>query len=186
MAKARKARHGGHESDMQKAVLRYLGSKRSAREIHLAGCIFDVVSYDKSRKVFKLVECKPATRPSSIGRTFGQVASYYATVVDGGYQFVEAVSRKLQLSFDRLMQATHDATEIHVEFYVALTHEACLKLPLLRSLKQLLPQVGIIRVKPGGACRGNLLVSGKKDKALSTAKPITIRILGTNSVGRQG
>lgn len=147
--------------------------------------MFDIVSYDKKRKIFKLVECKLATRPSSIGRTFGQLASYYAAVDDDGYAFVTALSKKLPLSFDHLMQATHSATEIHVEFYVALTHEACLNLPLLESLKRLLPQVGIIRVKPGGECRSYLVKDGQSYKALSPAKPMTIRIHGVNDVGRR-
>jgi hypothetical protein len=167
------------ESDMAQAVSRYLGKGRSTREVKVGGCRFDIVSYDTKKEIFKLVECKLATRPSSIGRTFGQLAAYYAAVADRGYEFVTALSEKLHLSFDHLMQATHGATKIHVEFYVALTHEACLNLPLLESLKRLLPKVGIIRVKPGGKCRGSLLKGGEKYKALSPAKAMTIRIHGT-------
>jgi hypothetical protein len=165
------------ESEMAMAVTRYLGgSKRTTREVRVSGCIFDVVAYDKEKRLFKLVECKLATSPTSIGRTFGQLASYHAAVMDQGYAFVTAVSRRLPLSFHRLMEATNNATKIQVAFYVALTQKACLNLRLLKSLKSLLPSVGIIRVKPDGHCRGYLLRDGKRDDSISSAKAITIKI----------
>jgi hypothetical protein len=110
--------------------------------------------------------------------TFGQVAAYYAVVVDQGYHFVDTFSKKVEprLRFGRLLEAT-EGNQIRVEFYVALTDEACERVDLLRSVKRLLPDVGIIRVKADGRCRDHVHEHGKGDYELAHAKPMLIKIL---------
>lgn len=165
------------EDDMEKGVVRYLKcSGPTVRQVSLQGCRFDVVSYDRKKNIFKLVECKLAKGTTAIGRTFGQLASYHATMQNHGRAFVNAASRELGLDYDHLMDATHSATEIRVSFYVALTDSACRNRNLLDSMKALLPSIGIIRVNPSCHCRAYLLKHGKSDKRICSARPITIRV----------
>jgi hypothetical protein len=163
-----------NEAEMAEAVARHLG--RSAREVKVEDCIFDVIGYDKKNRLFKLVECKLGSQAANIGHAFGQVAAYYAVVADRGFEFVNALSKKLPLSFARLMEATENARRIRVGFYVALTDEACKRVDLIRSVKLLLPIVGVIRVKPDGKCRESLWHKGKRDSKLAKATPTVIKI----------
>ncbi len=163
------------EAQMAEAVAGHL--RRSAREIKVRDCIFDVVAYDKEKRLFKLVECKLGSQATRVGRTFGQVAAYYAVVAARGFDLVNALSKKLPLSFARLMEATEDGRRIRVAFYVALTDKACKRVDLLRAIKRLLPSVGIIRVKPNGQCRNYIRDRKGKDFRLAEARPTTIRIL---------
>ena len=167
------------EAQMAEAVARHL--RRSAREVRVEDCIFDVVAYDKQNKLFKLVECKLGGQAANIGHAFGQVAAYYAVVTDRGFEFVNALSKKLPLSFARLMEATENARRIRVAFYVALTDEACKRVDLIRSVKLLLPNVGVIRVKPDGKCRSYLWDRGKRDYELAEAQPTVVQILPRNA-----
>lgn len=160
---------------MAEAVARYLRS--AAREVTVDGYRFDVVAYDKRERLFKLVECKRGSRSTSIGRAFGQLVAYYAVVSSRGFDFVNAVSKKMRLSFKRLMEATNGARRIRVAFHVALTDEGCKRIQLLRTIKELLPQVGIIRVKGNGHCRNYILDGRKKDYKLAEAAPTVIRVL---------
>jgi hypothetical protein len=161
---------------MAEAVARQL--KNAAREVKVGDCIFDVVAYDKGQRLFRLVECKLGSKAASIGHAFGQVAAYYAVVVDQGYHFVDTFSKKVEprLRFGRLLEAT-EGKQIRVEFYVALTDEACERVDLLRSVKRLLPDVGIIRVKADGRCRDHVHEHGKGDYELAQARPMLIKIL---------
>lgn len=163
------------ESQMAEAVARHL--RRAAREIKVGDCIFDVVAYDKHRKVFSLVECKLGSKTATMGHAFGQIAAYYAIVAERGFDLVNALSKKLPLSFRRLMEATDNGRRIQVRFYVALTDRACRRVTLIRSLKRLLPIVGIIRVKPDGKCREYLRLNGQKETKLAKARPTVIEIL---------
>jgi len=164
------------EVQMAEAVARQL--KNAAREVKVGDCIFDVVAYDKGQRLFRLVECKLGSKAASIGHAFGQVAAYYAVVVDQGYHFVDTLSKKVEprLRFGRLLEAT-EGKQIRVEFYVALTDEACERVDLLRSVKRLLPDVGIIRVKADGRCRDHVHEHGKGDYELAQARPMLIKIL---------
>jgi len=164
------------EVQMAEAVARQL--KNAAREVKVGDCIFDVVAYDKGQRLFRLVECKLGSKAASIGHAFGQVAAYYAVVVDQGYHFVDTFSKKVEprLRFGRLLEAT-EGKQIRVEFYVALTDEACERVDLLRSVKRLLPDVGIIRVKADGRCRDHVHEHGKGDYELAQARPMLIKIL---------
>lgn len=163
------------ESEMAAAVARYL--RPAAREVAVDGHRFDIVAYDKRRKLFKLVECKRGSRATSIGRAFGQLVAYNALVSTHGSDFVLAAARKLHLSPRRLMESTEWARRIRVAFYVALTDDACKQVELLHSIKQLLPQVGIIRVKRDGHCRNFIRDNGEKNYKLTEASPIIVRIL---------
>ena len=164
------------EVQTAEAVARQL--KNAAREVKVGDCIFDVVAYDKGQRLFRLVECKLGSKAASIGHAFGQVAAYYAVVVDQGYHFVDTLSKKVEprLRFGRLLEAT-EGKQIRVEFYVALTDEACERVDLLRSVKRLLPDVGIIRVKADGRCRDHVHEHGKGDYELAQARPMLIKIL---------
>ena len=67
------------------------------------------------------------------------------------------------------MEATDNYRRIRIAFYVALTEKACKRVDLLRSMKKLLPDVGIIRVKPDGHCRHYLWIG--KDKVVKLSQP---------------
>jgi len=146
---------------------------------------FDVVAYDKQEKLFRLVECKLGSKATSVGHAFGQVAAYYAVLAARGRDFLNAFSRKVPLRYERLMEATNENRRIRVAFYVALTDEACKRVDLIRSVKRLLPTVGIIRVKPDGKCREFLRERGQKNHKLAEALPVMVEILRGNSVNKK-
>ncbi len=179
MARKKKRREFKSESEMADAVRRFVGGRHAAREVRIKGGIFDVVGYNKKQKLFSVVECKLSRSSRNIGRTFGQVAAYYAVIAAQGSEFLDVAGKRLGLSFRRLMEATDQNRKLRVAFYVGLTHGACRSYELLKGLKKLLPQVGIIRVKPGGKCRSYLLRrDGSVDRKLPKAKPLIIPLLG--------
>ncbi len=75
------------------------------------------------------------------------------------------------------MEATDNYRSIRIAFYIALTDRACKRADLLRSMKKLLPDVGIIRVKPDGHCRHYLRIGKDKEDKLSKPRPVVIEIL---------
>jgi hypothetical protein len=158
---------------------------KSAREIRVGDCVFDVVAYDKQEKLFRLVECKRGSQATSIGHAFGQIAAYWALLADKGQDFLDAFSRKVSLRFHRLMEATDGARRFRVAFYVALTDEACQRVDLLRSLKRLLPDVGVIRVKRDGKCRDYVRDRGRKDFKLALAQPTVVKISSKRSASQK-
>jgi hypothetical protein len=166
------------ESKMSQAVACTLG-KYAAREVRVGECIFDVVAYNKKDMSFRLIECKLSRKAAGIGQAFGQLAAYSATVATRGREFLNAYSKKLvtPMHLGRWMEATDDYRSIKLEFYVALTDRACNRLDLLRPMKKILPDVGIIRVKPDGYCRFYLRVKEQKETTLAQAKIVTIKIL---------
>jgi len=58
-----------------------------------------------------------------------------------------------------------------------LTDAACEKIELIRSIKRLLPGVGIVRVKANHKCRHYIKCNGRKDRKLAEANPTTVEIL---------
>jgi hypothetical protein len=166
------------ESHMSQAVARDLG-KYAAREVKVGDCKFDVVAYNKEEKLFRLVECKKTNKASGIGHAFGQVAAYHATIATHGVQFLDAYSKKIPnpMRLTRWMEATDNYRRIRIAFSVALTEEACQRIDLLSAMKKLLPDVGIIRVKPDGRCRPYVRVGKDKDDKLTKARPVVIEIL---------
>lgn len=166
------------EFQMSQAVACNLG-KYAVREVKVGDCIFDVVAYNKKEKLFRVVESKRSRKASGIGHAFGQVAAYSGTIAARGRDFVIAYSKRLTVPMHqgRWMEATDDYRRIRVAFYVALTDKACKRVDLLRSMKKLLPDVGIIRVKPDGYCRFYLRIGKKKDEKVSESRPVVIEIL---------
>ncbi|HEV2489999.1 MAG TPA: hypothetical protein VGT03_09345 [Candidatus Acidoferrales bacterium] len=164
---------------MSRKVARWLKSAKglAAREISLGGSRFDVVAYDKKNRVFKIVECKLATRPVSIGKTFGQLASYSGTLSKRGYDFVNAASKRLaRMSFNTWMEATHGGKYIRVETFVALREKALKDVEFLREIRKYLPYVGIIRYCRNGDCRKSIWIDGKRDYDLPKAKTRKIKL----------
>jgi hypothetical protein len=173
------------ESDMSQAVACTLG-KYAAREVRVRGCIFDVVAYNKKEKSFTLVESKRSKKLTGIGHAFGQLAAYSAMIATQGPQFLAAYHKKLTvpMHIDEWMRATDNYRRFKVEFYVALTDAACKQVPLLRSMKKILPDVGIIRVKSDGKCRRDIRLSGnKRDSELCHANTTTIKIFRNQQSG---
>jgi len=167
------------EKTMTVNVAKWLKSKKglAAREISVGGNRFDVVAYDKKRRVFKVVECKLAKRKTSVGKTFGQLVSYTDALSRSGYDFVNRASQKLgQLDFNTWMEATSGGKKIRVECFVALRAEALKDFDFLQSIRKQVPYVGIIRYKKNGECRNDLLIKGKHNSTLSRAKMFTIRL----------
>jgi len=162
------------EKQMAKAVERFLGN--SVLEIKVGGCLFDVVAYDRQKKLFKVVECKLATHASSIGKTFGQVVGYCAVVTHRGFDFLNAFNKKRPLPLGDLAEIVR-AKRAYVEFYVALTEEACKQAVLLRNIKRLLEKVGILRVKGDGSVRANIKYDRKRDAELGMARALRVRIV---------
>jgi hypothetical protein len=166
------------ESHMSQAVACTLG-KYAAREIRVGDCIFDVVAYNKREKSFRLVECKQSRKASGIGQAFGQLAAYSATIAARGREFLIAYSKKLPVPMHqgRWMEATDDYRRISVAFYVALTEKACKRIDLLRAMKEILPDVGIIRVKPDGYCRKYLRIGKQKNFEVCQSHTMKVKIL---------
>jgi hypothetical protein len=175
--RARRPKSVKSESDMSQPVACYLG-KYAAREVKVGDCKFDVVAYNKKEKLFKLVESKKSHKVTGIGHAFGQIAVYSATIASqGGRPFLKAYSKKVPMHIEEWMRATDDYRRFKVEFYVALTAQACEHRILLQSMKNILPKVGIIRVKPNCQCRKCIVIGGKKDYELCRAETTTVKIL---------
>ncbi len=97
------------EFEMSQAVAHLLG-KYAARELRVAGCIFDVVAFDKKELSFTVVECKLSRKTTGIGKAFGQLAAYSATIATQVDKFLDAYSKKVptQIHLGRWMEATED------------------------------------------------------------------------------
>ena len=167
------------EADMAEAVARRF--KNSAREVRVGNCIFDVVAYDKQQKLFTVIECKLGGDVTSIGHAFGQISAYYAVLSALGRDFINAFTKKVPLRYERMMEATNENRQLRVAFSVALTQKACTRIELIRSVKHLLPAVGIVRVKPDGSCRDYLRLNGKKDLKVAKAVPAIVEIIRERS-----
>lgn len=166
------------EKDMARAVEQHFNN--STRELRVGPCILDVTAYDKQRRVFSVIECKLGSDIRSIGQAFGQISAYYAALSALGRDFINEFTKRVPLRYDRVMEATRD-NKLQVAFYVALTDAACEKIELIRSIKRLLPGVGIVRVKLSRKCRHNLKCNGRKDYKLAAATPTTLEILQRRS-----
>jgi hypothetical protein len=167
------------EKTMTKSVARWLKSGKglAATEISLGGSRFDVVAYDKKRRIFKVVECKLTKRKAGIGKTFGQMVSYTGVLSNRGYDFVNAASKKFKkLSFNTWMEATSNGRKIEVEYFVALRKEALADVEFLYSIRKQVPGVGIIRYCGASGCRNNIWVRGRRDYDLPRARTHTIRL----------
>jgi hypothetical protein len=170
-----------NEHKMAEAVAGHL--KNSAREVRVGSCIFDVVAYDKNEKLFSIIECKLGSHVTNIGHAFGQISAYYAVLSVLGRDFIDAFTKKVPLRYERMMEATDGNRRMRTAFYIALTDVACEEVDLIRSMKHLLPNVGIIRVKDDGRCRRHLKVNGKRDLKLAEAVPTFVEIIRQNREG---
>src|ERR1700722_13686240 len=94
------------ESQMSQAVAHALG-KYAAREVRVAGCIFDVVAFNKKELSFTVVECKLSRKTTGIGQAFGQLAAYSATIATQVDRFLDAYSKKVpaQIHLGRWIEA---------------------------------------------------------------------------------
>jgi hypothetical protein len=163
-----------NEREMAKVVASRF--PKSALEVKVGACIFDIVAYEGKNRIFKIIECKLGTHVTTIGHAFGQISVYTAVLSSFERQFMDAFTSKSPLRYERLMEATKDNTRLSVAFYVALTNGACRHLNVIRSLKHVLPNVGIIRVKDDGQCRSYLRDRGKADSKIAKATPVAINI----------
>lgn len=143
------------EADMTDAVTRHLRRKGKVsvwREVKLEGGRLDLVAYDKTAKVFKIVECKMHSSPRNAAQTFGQAAMYSSLLSKQASKFLDAVSKKEPpMKYTRWIEATDGGREIRVEFFVALLDKAT-KRPEFSDLRKKFPEIGIFRVKPDGYC----------------------------------
>jgi hypothetical protein len=177
-----------NEEFMETAVSKWLrkGSVVVARQIPLANVRLDVVAYDKNTGVFKVVECKPTTSHTTVGKTFGQISVYLNKIQSQPDEFVDAVSEKLTMRFRRWMEATAGGHRIRVEMYVALPHEALHDVSSLRNLKKQYPEIGVIRFKKDGTCKSFVREHQKPNHELtrSEAKVIPLEGRWSNPVAR--
>lgn len=165
------------ESDMAKAVKRYLLRARSGTEVksHLATTElelksgrFDVVGYNKLQRTFVLIECKLGENSTSIGHAFGQILTYKYLLSKHGYEFLEKFDEKLKkegsyLNISDIYPALKKG-EVSFRFYVALTHQACKNYRLIRSVRDSIKtKVGIIRVRDNDSCALHLHTEGSKE-----------------------
>lgn len=72
------------------------------------------------------------------------------------------------------MEATDWNRRIRLAFYAALTDEAATHIEHIRSLKEHMPTIGIVRVKVNGKIRDHLHIDGKDDSGLAQAIPATV------------
>lgn len=163
------------EAQMSEAVAGHF--KNSVREVRVGNCILDVAAYDKEQGLFSVIECKLGNDVTTIGHAFGQISVYHAEISARDQDFLDAYTDRVHLRWGRLMEATDWNRRIRVSFYVALTDEACIHVELIRSLKERMPTVGIVRVKANGKCRDHLHSEGKDDSGLAQAIPVVIDIL---------
>ena len=166
---------------MESAVAAHL--QRTARQVTLEGCRFDVVAYDKETQLFTIVECKRGRKAVDVGHAFGQISAYYALLARRGRVFVDKVGNKLpRMRYGRWIEATHRDRYIKVAFYVALRDRACEEqADVIRAVKNLLTDVGVIRVKADGQCRDYLKNGNQNDYRTAHARPMKIKLLQRRS-----
>lgn len=140
----------------------------------------DLVAYDKKRGVFWVVECKPARTEVEISKAFAQARVYRSMIERSPDEFVDSASDgKLEMRFQRLMEATDRAIRIRVEFYVALKEKTCGNVSWIRNFKGQYPEIGVIRYKQNGTCRSYLrYANNRHDSELARAITVTIPIKG--------
>jgi hypothetical protein len=163
---------------MVKALLHHFnkGKVIAGSEVKLARCRFDVVAYDKNNKLFRIIECKLHSRPVSVGKTFGQAATYFSVLSGRAFDFLDAASKKINMRYGRWMEATHGGKEIALAVYVALTDKAT-KQPEFWELRAQFPGIGVIRVKPDGRCHDYLRgPDGTADEKTAQALPMKLRL----------
>jgi len=168
------------EEIMESAVAKWLkkSSVVVARQIPLAHARLDVVAYDKNRGIFKVVECKSTISHTTVGKTFGQLLTYLAKIQNQPDEFVDAVSDKMMMRFQRWMEATDGGKKIRIELFVALPQDALKNLSSLRDLRKQYPGVGIIRFKKDGTCKDFVREGGVKNHELTRAETRPILLEG--------
>ena len=152
------------------------GYRYAAREVPVgkAGRL-DVVGYCKVEKVFKVVECKAGSGKATIWKAFGQMAMYRAAIENDVLGFLDAFTRKSPMRFERMMEATSGGKRIAIEFYVALTDEACKDWDCLIQLKELNPDTGIFRIKDDLRVRDNVKdPNGNPNHELAKARRVSL------------
>jgi hypothetical protein len=162
------------EKDMEAAIAKSLGKRGLVvgRQVPLGNFRFDIVAYDKTNRVFKVIECKTGSHEATLGKTFGQVSVYSDRIASRADEFVDSSSRKMdKVRFGRWMEATDCGRRIRIELYVALSDAACKDLDCLRRLKRQNPNVGIIRYRKDGTCRYYVREGGKPNHELARPTP---------------
>jgi hypothetical protein len=160
------------EKEMEIAVSKMLAQKGMVvgHQVALGNFRFDIVAYDKTNRVFKVIECKLGSHQTGLGKTFGQLSVYSGRISSLADEFVDSASKKMEkMRFGRWMEATDCGRRIRVEFYVAVSNKACKDVDCLQRLKQQNQSVGIIRCKEDGTCRNYVRVNGQPNYDLAKA-----------------
>lgn len=163
-----------NEKWMAKRVAKHLGN--AVHDVPIGGPRLDVVSFNPNKNLFRIVECKWVKDPRRVGQTYGQVLSYYSALRGHAAEFVKSLLKKKRLAGLEGFMETTGGRKARVEFYVGLRDEACKDVNLLRTLKEFMPQIGIVRVKKNGLVRDYIRSEGKKNYRLAAAKPVELNI----------
>jgi hypothetical protein len=146
------------ETEMEQFVKKWL--KRNNQKYRVESQVpilgkhrLDLVAYDKRSGVFSIVECKSTSEKSTMKRAFDQLVRYRDVISREPDEFIDRVSRKMEMRFSRWTQATDCGRRIRVEFLVGLRDGACAKTRYVREQKARYPSVGIIRCSNNGKCK---------------------------------
>ncbi|MFI5073231.1 MAG: hypothetical protein ACHP8A_20370 [Terriglobales bacterium] len=166
------------EAAMECAVASWLErrSVKVARQVRLDNMRFDVVAYDKERGVFNVVECKPASGHTDIGKALGQLSAYRDKIRNKPDEFVDSVSEKISMRFGRWMEATNCGRRIRITFHAALTDKALKDISRIRDFKEQYPHFGIIRYRKDGSVRGYIREGQEINRELARATMIEIAL----------
>ena len=169
-----------NEAQMADAVARFLrqhrGCRKTQREVRVARARFDVVGYNKNHNTVVIAECKRGSKPRTIGNCFGQLIAYLGLIAKDGKPIIHALNDLI--GAEGALRMGKEG-KLRLQFFVALTDRAFgeKNLALLRFLKQLAPQIGLIRVNRHGRCR--MRHKGRKQEPrLFNPKTIEVPVRG--------
>jgi hypothetical protein len=171
------------QARVQKFIKRELGCKFASTNFGFQNIEFDVVGYELESRTFQIVECKKSAKAVEIGHAFGQLLAYKSVLHNNGYEFLNEFFKRAhaKVDLDDLIDSVA-VRKLTAKFYVGLTEAACANVELLKVMKDSLPYVGIIRVKPNGTCRNYITISGERNYELCTSKVVYVPVRRTFNV----
>jgi hypothetical protein len=148
----------------------------STTELKLGHSKFDVIGFEPKSRTFYIVESKLGSSPTTIGHAFGQILAYQASITENGFELIREFMNRVH--FTDAADAMYDIfgkQKAQVKFFVALTDDACRNYTLLKSLKETVPHVGIIRYSD--RCETYIRDGRKKrDDSICESQAVTVPI----------
>jgi len=165
------------QTAVRKFMKRHVGCRHAIQNFNFMNIEFDVAGYCSTDNTFHIVECKVGSNPADIGHAFGQLLAYKCVLSASGYDFLSEFGDKVGVKVDDVATAIQEK-RLRVKFYVGLTDRACKNIDLLKSMKESLGSVGIIRVK-NGTCKDYIREGNSKNYSICQSQVTTVSVSRT-------